>query len=144
MAANSQFAIAVHILAMLANSCDERIKSDYIAKSVNTNPVVIRRLLSTLYENGLVVSQTGACGGSCLTRKASSISLLEIYRSVCTGEVFSLPRNEPDQNCMVGKNIQTVLEKVQAEIDIAIEEKLSRYTLQDVIEMVGCEKAEPV
>lgn len=138
MAANSQFAIAVHILAMLAKSCDERIKSDYIAKSVNTNPVVIRRLLSTLYEKGLVVSQTGMCGGSCLTRKASDIRLLEVYRAVSTGEVFSLHPKMPDQNCTVGKNIQAVLEKMQSEIDEAIEEKLSKYTLQDVIEMVGC------
>ncbi|HEY0429782.1 MAG TPA: Rrf2 family transcriptional regulator [Pyrinomonadaceae bacterium] len=144
MAANSQFAIAVHILAMLAKSCDERIKSDYIAKSVNTNPVVIRRLLSTLYENGLVVSQTGMCGGSCLTRKASDIKLLEVYRAVSTGEIFSLHPNTPDQNCSVGKNIQTILEKLQAEIDEAIEEKLSRYTLQDVIEMVESESAEIV
>lgn len=143
MAANSQFAIAVHILAMLANSCDERIKSDYIAKSVNTNPVVIRRLLSTLFENGLVVSQTGMCGGSCLTRKPSDIRLLEVYRAVSKGEIFSLHPNTPDQNCFIGKNIQTVLEKLQTEIDAAIEEKLSKYTLQDVIEMVDCEKTQP-
>jgi Rrf2 family protein len=136
MAANSQFAIAVHILAMLAKSCDERIKSDYIAKSVNTNPVVIRRLLSTLYENGLVVSQTGMCGGSCLTRKPENIGLLEVYRAVSKGEVFSLHPNTPDQNCSIGKNIPAVLEKLQKEIDGAIEEKLSKYTLQDVIEIV--------
>jgi Rrf2 family protein len=144
MAANSQFAIAVHILAMLAKSCDERIKSDYIAKSVNTNPVVIRRLLSTLYEKGLVVSQTGMCGGSCLTRGAQDISLLEVYRAVSTGEIFSLHPNTPDQNCSVGKNIQNVLEKVQSEIDEAIEEKLSKYTLQDVIEMVESERTQTV
>ena len=141
MAANSQFAIAVHVLAMLAKSCDERIKSDYIAKSVNTNPVVIRRLLSTLYENGLVVSQTGMCGGSCLARQPDEISLLEVYRTVSNSEVFALHPNTPDQHCLIGKNIQTVLEKLQSEIDEAIEEKLSRYTLQDVIKMVEREKA---
>jgi Rrf2 family protein len=144
MAANSQFAIAVHILAMLAKSCDERIKSDYIAKSVNTNPVVIRRLLSTLYENGLVVSQTGMCGGSCLTRKASDIGLLEVYRAVTKGEIFSMHPNTPDQNCFIGKNIHTVLEKLQMEIDEAIEEKLSKYTLQDVLEIVEREKSQTV
>jgi len=140
MAANSQFAVAIHVLAMLAKSCDERIKSDYIAKSVNTNPVVIRRLLSTLYENGLVVSQTGMCGGSCLTRQAKDISLLEVYRTVSKGEVFALHPNTPDRHCSVGKNIQAVLEKLQSEIDEAIEEKLAKYTLQDVIEMVETEK----
>jgi Rrf2 family protein len=144
MAANSQFAIAVHILAMLAKSCEERIKSEDIAKSVNTNPVVIRRLLSTLYEKGLVISQTGMCGGSCLTRQPRNIRLLEIYRAVSKGEVFSLHRNEPNQNCLIGKNIQTVLEKLQSEIDEVIEQKLSQYTLQDVIEMVEREKTQSV
>ena len=143
MAANSQFAIAVHILAMLANSCDERIKSDYIAKSVNTNPVVIRRLLSILYENGLVVSQTGMCGGSCLTRRPQDIRLLEVYRAVSKGEIFSLHPNTPNQDCFIGKNIHTVLEKLQTEIDEAIEEKLSKYTLADVIEIVEREESQP-
>lgn len=140
MAANSKFSIAVHVLAILAKSCDERIKSDYIAKSVNTNPVVIRRLLSTLYESGLVVSQTGMCGGSCLTRQPNEISLLEIYRTVSKTEVFALHTNTPDQHCAVGKNIQSVLEKLQTEVDEAIEEKLVKYTLQDVMEMVEREK----
>lgn len=141
MAANSKFSIAVHVLAILARSCDERIKSDYIAKSVNTNPVVIRRLLSTLYESGLVVSQTGMCGGSCLTRQPDEISLLEIYRTVSKTEVFALHPNTPDQHCAVGKNIQAVLEKLQSEVDEAIEEKLAKYTLRDVMEMVEREKS---
>lgn len=140
MAANSKFSIAVHVLAILAKSCDERIKSDFIAKSVNTNPVVIRRLLSTLFDSGLVVSQTGVCGGTCLTRQPGEISLLEVYRTVSKREVFALHRNAPDRHCAVGKNIQTVLGKLQTEIDEVIEERLAKYTLADVIEMVEAEK----
>ncbi len=136
MAANSQFSIAVHVLAMLANSCDERVKSDYLAKSVNTNPVVIRRLLCNLHEAGLVVSQTGACGGTCLTKSPEKISLVEILRAVSTTEVFSLHPNTPSQKCPVGKNIQNILSELQKEIDGAIEHKLMQYTLQDVIESV--------
>ena len=48
MAANSQFAMAIHILTMLAMADDANLKSDYIAASVNTNAVVIRRLLGQL------------------------------------------------------------------------------------------------
>ncbi|MBK7708142.1 MAG: Rrf2 family transcriptional regulator [Acidobacteria bacterium] len=136
MAANSQFSIAVHVLAMLAKSCDERIKSDYLAKSVNTNPVVIRRLLCSLHEANLVVSQTGACGGTCLSKKAEDISLLEVFNAVAKSEVFSLHPNTPNQDCFVGRNIQRVLGGLQTEIDRAIEEKLALYTLRDVIESV--------
>jgi DNA-binding IscR family transcriptional regulator len=68
MAANSQFSMAVHVLMMLARSREENLKSDQLAASVNTNPVVIRRLLGQLAHANMVVSQTGANGGTRLTR----------------------------------------------------------------------------
>ena len=140
MATNSQFTIAIHVLAMLAKNCDGRIKSEYIAESVNTNAVVIRRLLCQLSEAKLVVSQVGACGGTCLAKSAVNISLLEVYQAVSHAEVFSLHRQTPNQNCPIGKNIQAVLGKIQDEIDEVIERKLAQYTLQDVIESVELEK----
>lgn len=134
--ANSQFAMAVHVLTMLADNCDERVKSSYLAKSVNTNAVVIRRLLSDLHEAGLVVSRTGYSGGTCLTKDPEDINLLEIYRAVSHGEVFSLHRQKPDKDCPVGKNIESVLCNLQKEIDKAIDERLGNYTLRDIISMV--------
>lgn len=136
MAANSQFSMAVHVLSMLARSKDENLKSDYIAGSVNTNAVVIRRLLGQLNQADLVVSQTGANGGTRLARCPSEINLSEIYNAVSCGEVFALHAKSPSQDCPVGKNIEAVLCCLQKEIDKGIDEKLSRYTLQNVFEMV--------
>ncbi|MBV9496028.1 MAG: Rrf2 family transcriptional regulator, partial [Acidobacteria bacterium] len=48
MTQSSRFATAVHILTLLAGENEEPLTSDYIAGSVNTNPVVIRRLLGIL------------------------------------------------------------------------------------------------
>ena len=90
MAANSQFSMAVHVLAMLARSKGENLKSDFLACSVNTNAVVIRRLLGQLHHARLVVSQTGAHGGSRLARCPKEIDLSEIYKAVNCGEVFAL------------------------------------------------------
>ncbi len=137
MAANSQFAVAVHILAMLAKSGEENVKSDCIAASVNTNAVVIRRLLCELQRARLVASQTGANGGTRLARQPEDINLLEVYHAALPdNEVFGLHRNAPNQNCCIGKNILKVLENLQLEIDGAIEEKLVRYSLADVLESV--------
>lgn len=136
MAANSQFAIAVHVLALLAKSGEENVKSDCVAKSVNTNPVVIRRLLCSLNQAKLVVSQTGGMGGTRLARSAEEIRLNEVYRAVSSGEVFALHRRAPSQSCLIGKNIQAVLENLQSEIDETVEQKLAGYTLQNVIESV--------
>lgn len=136
MAANSQFSMAVHVLAMLAGARDQNVKSDCLAESVNTNAVVVRRLLGQLNQAKLVISQTGANGGSRLARCPNEINLSEIYRAVNCGEVFALHSKAPSQNCPIGKNIEAVLGCIQREIDKGIEEKLSRYTLQNVFEMV--------
>jgi len=136
MAANSQFSMAVHILMMLARSRDENLKSDYIASSVNTNPVVIRRLLGQLGQANLVVSQTGANGGTRLSRCPSEINLSEVYKAVTCGEVFALHGKAPNQDCPVGRNIEAVLCNLQKEIDRSIGEKLSQFTLESIFEKV--------
>lgn len=141
MAANTQFSMAVHVLSMLARAEDESLKSDFIAGSVNTNAVVIRRLLGQLNQAKLVTSQTGAHGGTRLARKPSEITLAEIYKAVNCGEVFALHAKEPNKDCPVGKNIEAVLCCLQKEIDKGIVEKLSVYTLQNVFEMVKEEAA---
>jgi len=125
----------LHILTMLAKTCDERVKSDYLAKSVNTNPVVIRRLLCNLQEANLVVSQVGASGGTRLSKPPKDIKLSEIYKAVSPGEIFSLHSRTPNQDCPVGKNIEAILCRLQKEIDKTVEEKLAGYTLRDVLEM---------
>lgn len=136
MAANSQFAMAVHILGMLAKSVDDNVKSEYIAGSVNTNAVVIRRLLGQLNQAKLVVSQTGSAGGTRLAKRPDEITLDEIYNAVSCGEVFALHGKAANQDCPIGKNIEAVLCNLQKEIDKTVEDKLSEYTLAGVIEMV--------
>ena len=137
MAANSQFSIAVHILAILAKFGDERVKSELVAESVNTNAVVIRRILCGLNQANLVVSQTGGNGGTTLAKQPQEINLLEVYQAVSPVEVFALHRQKPNLNCPVGKNIEAVLSKLQAEIGEAVEQQLAQRTLQDIIDSVG-------
>jgi len=136
MAANSQFSMAVHVLAMLAKSREDNVKSEFLAGSVNTNAVVIRRLLGQLSHANLVVSQTGASGGTRLARCPKEITLSEVYKAVSCGDVFALHAKSPDKDCPVGKNIEAVLCRLQKEIDKTIGEKLSQYTLQSVFEMI--------
>jgi Rrf2 family protein len=139
MAANSQFSMAVHILALLAGARDENMKSEVIARSVNTNAVVIRRVLSHLNHAGLVVSQTGALGGTKLARSPERISLCEIYKAVSYGEIFALHGKSPSKDCPVGRNIEDVLCSLQKEIDKSVGEKLGQYTLANIIEKVSHE-----
>lgn len=123
-------------MTVLARHEGEKIKSEKIACSVNTNPVVIRRLLGQLGQANLVESQTGAAGGTRLARCPGEITLAEVYKAVACGEVFALHAKSPDQNCPVGKNIEAVLCGLQKEIDRSVGEKLSQYTLQGILEII--------
>jgi Rrf2 family protein len=130
---SSRFAVAVHVLTLMAWSEDEPLKSEQVAESVNTNPVVIRRMLCELAEAGLVVSQTGSMGGSRLSRKPGEITLLDLYRAVECRGVFSLHRQPPSRNCPVGVNIETVLGEVLEEVDLAVEHVLAKITIRDIV-----------
>jgi Rrf2 family protein len=133
---SSRFAIAIHMMTLMARSDEECIKSEDIARSVNTNAVVIRRLIGAMSESGLLVSQTGPCGGSKLSRSPREITLLEIYRAVEGGTLFGMHRQKPNHLCLVGRNIETVLEAVQTQMDEAVEKVLEKITLEKVLQSV--------
>ena len=131
---SSRFAVAVHVLALMAWSEDEPLKSEQVAASVNTNPVVIRRMLCELAQAGLVVSQTGSQGGSRLARDPGEITLLDIYGAVESRGVFSLHKQPPSPRCPVGVNIETVLGEVFGEVTTAVENVLVTITISDIVE----------
>jgi Rrf2 family protein len=130
---SSRFAVAVHVLTLMAWSEEEALKSEQIAQSVNTNAVVIRRMLCELAQDELVVSQTGSAGGSWLARQPKQITLLDVYRAVESPRVFSLHSQHPSRPCPVGVGIATVLEDVRGLIDSAVEEVLARITIDDMV-----------
>ena len=130
---SSRFAVAVHILSLMAWAEEEALKSEQMAQSVNTNAVVIRRMLCGLAQENLVVSQTGSTGGSRLARKPDQITLLDVYRAVECPRAFSLHRQHPNRRCPVGVRIEAVLEEVRGEIDSAVEQVLAGITIEDVL-----------
>lgn len=133
MSTSSRFAVAVHVLTLMAWAEEEPLKSEQLAESVQTNPVVIRRMLCELAESKLVVSQTGSMGGSKLARDPQQITLLDIYQAVESPGVFSLHRHPPSRHCPVGVNIGSVLNEVLDEVDTAVERVLSNITIKDVV-----------
>lgn len=134
MPTSSRFAVAVHVLALMAWADDEPLKSEYIAGSVNTNAVVIRRILCALARAGLVTSQTGAAGGSRLARPAHQVTLRDVYRAVEGQDIFSLPRRPPNDECPIGMNIENILVEVQGEVDDAVDQVLGHITVERILQ----------
>ena len=140
---SSRFAVGVHVLSLMAWAEDETLKSEQMAKSVNTNAVVIRRILCELAHSELVFSQTGSTGGSRLARKPEHITLLDVYRAVECPRVFSLHRRHPNRRCPVGISIATVLDEIRDEIDSAVETVLDGITIEDVVRRLKSAEQNP-
>ena len=142
MNVNSRFVVATHILAVL--SIRKKEKSGVIAKSVNTNPVVVRRIAGDLRKAGLIDSQTGPNGGLSLARRPEQITLRDVYEAVDDGDLFHLHYSDPMQACPVGGNIQDSLCCVFEETKAAVKEVLAARTVaqvaDDVLERAGVTK----
>src|SRR5476649_1007062 len=99
MPTSTRFAVAVHTLAALAVSGGKPLRSEDLANSVHTGPVVIRSLLSRLSNAGLTTSQLGSGGGALLAKPAKKIRLLDVYEAVEDTQLFSLHRVPPNADC---------------------------------------------
>ena len=100
-----RFSFAVHVMAVLAVEEGECCSSSRLAQTVNTNPVVIRRLLLELHHAGLVRTRRGPQGGAVLSRRPDRINLLQIQAAVDPQELFGLHPNPPSSECPVGRRI---------------------------------------
>jgi Rrf2 family protein len=136
MRTSCRFAMAVHASAVLAYQEGDRVASAFLAGSVNTNPVIIHRLLLALQRARLVETSKGAGAGSRLSRSPRSINLAEVYRAVEAGESFATPSRKPNAACPVGRCMRVALESVFASAQRALERDLARTTLADVIDQV--------
>ena len=136
--------MAVHVLTVLAYKQGDRVTSSYLAASVNTNPVIVRRLLLALQKAKLVDTRKGAGSGSRLERSPARISLAEVYKAVEEEDAFTMPNREPNQGCPVGQCIENELERVFKSAESAMIDELARVTVADVVNSVKarCSKDE--
>lgn len=138
MAANSRFAMATHIMASVGLKGEkELVSSTYLADSLNTNPVVVRRILSELQKAGLVNTQAGRTGGAELAKRAQSISLYDIYAAVDDGMLFAYNPNDPNRTCALSCEIKSVLKPVFESAAEAMADNLKKVKLSDVIDTLS-------
>ncbi len=139
MQISSRFTMAVHVLICIETFKNHhKVTSDFLASSVNVNPVVIRRLLQQLKKAGIVKVARGS-GGTDMARPIDEITLLAIYNAVeCVeeGALFHFHDN-PNQLCPVGRNIHAILDQRLAQIQRAMEQQMESITIQDIMKDAG-------
>jgi Rrf2 family protein len=136
MPINSRFAVAVHILALLAASDGMAVTSERLAASASTNPVVIRRILCMLARAGLTKARVGAGGGSVLARQPSEVTLADVYAAVEQGSLFAMHHEAPSSECPIGRNLQAALGETTRAAEHVLQGVLAGRTIGDVLEQV--------
>ncbi len=133
MQISSRFTMAIHMFACIDTFTDRKMTSDFMAASIGTNPVIVRKLLQQLKAAGLIEVSRGT-GGVTVTKPLDEITFLDVYKAVeCTPDeqLFHFHEN-PNPKCPVGKNIHHVLDDRLNQVQKAMEDKLATMTLADV------------
>ena len=133
---NQQFTFAVHIMTALAFSPGEVIGSQTLAASVNTNPVVVRRLLLALRRARLIETFAGKHGGARLRKKPDRISLAEIYDAVESPQVILVNERKALRRCRVSCNMKDIMSGVAESTEQAVRKHLRGITLAQLVRKV--------
>ncbi|MGG5817196.1 Rrf2 family transcriptional regulator [Falsiroseomonas sp. HW251] len=129
----TRFAVAVHILLLLATEPAGQATSNRIAESVGTNPVVIRRLAGQLARAGLVRIRRGP-GGAELARPAGTITLADVWAAMRRPNLPLLPTHRGPQRGAdpLGLRVPGMLRGVLDDAERAMEGRLADVTLESL------------
>ena len=134
MQISSRFTVALHIFTCVEVFKDKyKVTSDFLAGSINTNPVIIRKILTQLKNAGLIEVARGT-GGITVTKPLTEITFYDVYEAiepVENGDLFRFHEN-PNPECPVGRNIHTLLDQKLQAIQGAMEDEMKRYTIEDL------------
>ena len=102
---NTRFATNIHIMTLLAKEPEKFLTSEWIAGSININPVIVRKELIILKKFGLIESRQGKDGGARILKNAVEISITEIYEVVRNSEILG-KKNLKDK--LTSRNFNTI------------------------------------
>jgi len=133
MAGNTKFAVALHVILVLGKHDEGYISSDFLAESVRTNPVVIRRLLGILSDAGLVETKAGKAGGARLAKEVEKITAYDIYLAVLDDELFPKPDKGENSECIVSCSMKRILDEVSERASNGLKATLGTLSVGELL-----------
>ncbi|PSJ56029.1 RrF2 family transcriptional regulator [Kumtagia ephedrae] len=131
MKRNSRLSAALHALVHMAQEPDRPRTSEEVARWLDTNPVVVRRVFAGLREADILSTERGRGGGMVLARPAAAISLAEIGEAL--GESLLPVRSEPESpGCLVEAAVDELLEDCRRQAEDFLRGCLAKFTLADL------------
>lgn len=136
---DQKFSVAVHIMTVLAfEGCEKGrlYTSEQLAKSVRTNPTVVRRLVSRLVEAGVLNAYKGKSGGVELARCPNEISLEDIYSAVSDKKLFHVPDRKAHSACPTSRAMGKLMTEVVEGFETNSKKYLAGISLNDLAKQV--------
>ncbi len=134
MQITSRFTIAIHIITAIDYFKDSyTVTSSFLAGSVGANPVIVRNVMGSLKEAGIISISQGKSGIS-LAKSLDKITFYDVYKAVdCLNEdgLFRFHEN-PNIKCPVGKNIHKAMDLKLEKIQDNMENEMRNITVADV------------
>lgn len=136
MQITSKFTIAVHIITAIDYFKDsKKVTSSFLAGSVGANPVIVRNIMGELKEAEIINISQGKSGIE-LAKELDDITFYDIYKAVDSVNEEGLFHfhEKPNPECPVGRNIHKAMEGKLTDVQQAMEEKMKRITLAEVVD----------
>ena len=131
MRQDSRLSRMLHVLIHMGKHGGS-MTSETIARMLDANPVVIRRTMSGLRENGYVRSEKGHGGGWTLVRPLDELTLLDVYRAVGEPSVFAVGPAYDMPGCPIEQAVNATLKGVFDEAEQLLLNRFAGVTLADI------------
>jgi len=132
-----RFSRSLKAMLLLGHAEEESspvLSSARLARNLDTNPSLVRKLMVPLVQHGLVASIKGRNGGVRLGRPADQITLEEIYHSSIGSKRIWAPRPEGPRECLVTNHCAEYFTRLTNETEAAVLGTLAGHTLADSLD----------
>lgn len=131
MRQDSRLSRMLHVLIHMGRH-DGAMTSEMIAQMLDANPVVIRRTMAGLRDEGYVTSVKGHGGGWTLARPLEELTLLDIYRAVGEPSIFAVGPAYDMPGCPIEQAVNRTLSDVFNEAEDLLRRRFEAVTLADI------------
>jgi DNA-binding IscR family transcriptional regulator len=128
MKRDSRLSGVLHVLLHMAEA-DRPVTSEALAKAMQTNPVVIRRIMAGLRDAGFVRSEKGHGGGWMIARELASLTLRDVYLALGAPELFAIGNRTEAPGCLVEQAVNAALDGTFREAEALLLDRFGKVTL---------------
>jgi Rrf2 family protein len=125
---DSRLSGVLHVLLHMAEQ-SRPVTSEVLAKAMQTNPVVIRRTMAGLREQGYVRSEKGHGGGWTLARDLESITLRDIYEALGRPSLLAVGNRSEAPDCLVEQAVNNALDSAFRDAERRLLSRFGQVTL---------------